>query len=157
MSSPLRTLCIVTRGDDVLLGFKKRGFGAGRWNGFGGKLEPGEALEEAAHRELYEESGLIANTLEHRGVINFTFLNNLDPLNVHIFHTDNIAGEPQETDEMRPRWFKQDDIPYDLMWADDQHWLPLLLAGKSFRARFNFHDEHTIHSFSVDEVARISD
>ena len=34
----------------VLLGMKKRGFGAGKWNGFGGKLEPGETIEEAAKR-----------------------------------------------------------------------------------------------------------
>ena len=34
----------------ILLGMKKRGFGAGKWNGFGGKLEPGESVQEAAKR-----------------------------------------------------------------------------------------------------------
>lgn len=34
----------------VLLGMKKRGFGAGKWNGFGGKVQPGETIEEAARQ-----------------------------------------------------------------------------------------------------------
>lgn len=41
----------------VLLGYKKRGFGEGKWNGFGGKLEPGETVAEAALREMKEVSG----------------------------------------------------------------------------------------------------
>lgn len=36
----------------VLLGLKKRGLGVDKWNGFGGKLEPGETIEEAAKREM---------------------------------------------------------------------------------------------------------
>ncbi len=42
----------------ILLGMKKRGFGEGKWNGFGGKLEPGERMIQCAQRELEEESGL---------------------------------------------------------------------------------------------------
>lgn len=38
----------------VLLGWKKRGFGAFRYNGFGGKVEPGETVAAAAARELLE-------------------------------------------------------------------------------------------------------
>ena len=45
----------------VLLGMKKRGFGMGKYNGFGGKLEPGETMPECARRELFEESGLKAD------------------------------------------------------------------------------------------------
>jgi hypothetical protein len=37
------TLCVPINDGKVLLGMKKRGFGAGRWNGFGGKME--EALD----------------------------------------------------------------------------------------------------------------
>jgi 8-oxo-dGTP pyrophosphatase MutT (NUDIX family) len=49
----------VTDGE-VLLGMKKRGFGVGKFNGFGGKVESGESVPDAAVRELREESGLIA-------------------------------------------------------------------------------------------------
>ena len=42
----------------ILLGRKKRGFGAYKYNGFGGKLDNGESFRECAIRELFEESGL---------------------------------------------------------------------------------------------------
>lgn len=46
----LYTLTFVVDAGKILLGMKKRGFGAGRWNGFGGKVDPGESIEEAAKR-----------------------------------------------------------------------------------------------------------
>ena len=46
----LLTLVLVCNADKVLLGMKKRGFGEGRWNGFGGKVETGETIPEAAVR-----------------------------------------------------------------------------------------------------------
>ena len=52
---------------------KKRGFGEGRWNGFGGKLHEGETCEEAALRELEEESGLKATSVEKVGELHFSF------------------------------------------------------------------------------------
>jgi 8-oxo-dGTP diphosphatase/2-hydroxy-dATP diphosphatase len=56
---------------EILLGMKKRGFGVGRWNGFGGKVENGESIEEAALRELNEESSLVASALSRKGYIVF--------------------------------------------------------------------------------------
>ena len=44
------TLVLVHHGERVLLGLKKRGFGQGRWNGFGGKVEKGETITNAAIR-----------------------------------------------------------------------------------------------------------
>ncbi|HEY5036239.1 MAG TPA: NUDIX domain-containing protein, partial [Chthoniobacterales bacterium] len=44
-------LCFIVRGDEVLLIRKKRGFGAGKINGPGGKVEPGETALGAALRE----------------------------------------------------------------------------------------------------------
>ena len=46
----LLTLLFVLRPGQVLLGMKKRGFGKGRWNGFGGKVHQGESIEKAAIR-----------------------------------------------------------------------------------------------------------
>lgn len=48
--SKLFTLIIVRNEDEILLGFKKRGFGVGKWNGFGGKVETGESITDAAVR-----------------------------------------------------------------------------------------------------------
>lgn len=58
----------------VLLGMKKRGFGAGKWNGFGGKIENGETIEEAALRELHEECSVHAQQLTRRGYLVFNMM-----------------------------------------------------------------------------------
>ena len=34
----------------ILLGYKKRGFGMHKWNGLGGKVEPGETILDGAKR-----------------------------------------------------------------------------------------------------------
>ncbi|KAM6196845.1 oxidized purine nucleoside triphosphate hydrolase isoform 2-T2 [Sarcoramphus papa] len=52
-TSRLFTLVLVVQPPRVLLGMKKRGFGAGLWNGFGGKVQPGESIEEAARRCMF--------------------------------------------------------------------------------------------------------
>jgi hypothetical protein len=38
------TLLLIQKANQVLLGMKKRGFGAGRYNGFGGKVEANESI-----------------------------------------------------------------------------------------------------------------
>lgn len=132
------TLCIIHQRSRVLLGMKKRGFGAGRWNGFGGKVKEGETIEESAFREIKEEVGIIPLMLEKAGVINFRFQNKPEVLEVHIFRAGGIQGVPVETEEMRPQWFAEDEIPFHAMWPDDIYWIPLFLAGKKFRGEFLF-------------------
>ena len=46
----LLTLVLIHQNARILLGMKKRGFGAGWWNGYGGKVQAGETIEEAAKR-----------------------------------------------------------------------------------------------------------
>lgn len=132
------TLCIVQDHPRVLLGMKKRGFGEGRWNGFGGKVDEGETIEAAALRELSEECGIAAKQMEKAGVLDFAFENEQKELEVHVFRVTAFAGEPMESEEMRPEWFHADEIPFDEMWPDDKYWLPMLLAGKKFKGRFLF-------------------
>jgi 8-oxo-dGTP diphosphatase/2-hydroxy-dATP diphosphatase len=134
----LLSLVLVTQADTVLLGMKKRGFGVGHWNGFGGKVEAGESIIEAARRELKEEVCLEVDVLEEVGVLEFSFASEPTVLEVHVFKANEIVGEPKETEEMKPQWFSIPDIPYDQMWPDDRYWLPLLLAGKKFKGTFRF-------------------
>lgn len=47
--------------NQILLAMKKRGFGEGKWNGAGGKVEAGETIVQAASRELREETGIEIN------------------------------------------------------------------------------------------------
>jgi 8-oxo-dGTP diphosphatase/2-hydroxy-dATP diphosphatase len=141
----LLTLCLAVKDDQILLGMKKRGFGAGRWNGFGGKVEEGEAIDQAAKREMQEECGVIVETMEKVAVHEFRFQSNLtETLEVHVFRVDSFDGEPTETEEMCPQWFAFNEIPYDTMWADDRYWLPLVLEGKKLRAKFLFGENDTL-------------
>jgi 8-oxo-dGTP diphosphatase/2-hydroxy-dATP diphosphatase len=147
------TLVIVIRGFEILLGMKKKGFGKGKWNGFGGKVEAGEGIKEAAKRELLEEAFIQAKRIERRGVIEFEFRDNLgEKLRVHIFKVDKFFGEPKESEEMIPKWFNTREIPYLKMWPDDIFWLPLLLDDKKFKGRFLFDENENIISKELKEI-----
>lgn len=153
MRRKILTLCVIHQEPRVLLGMKKKGFGAGRWNGFGGKVEEGETIEGATRRELREEAGIDAHDLEKVGTLDFSFASNPDEiLEVHIFRSTRFSGQPKESDEMRPAWFSQTEIPFEEMWPDDRHWFPLLLAGKKFNGRFHFGEGDAILEQELVEV-----
>ena len=149
------TLCIIHQEPKVLLGMKKIGFGKGRWNGFGGKVEQGESIEEAAKRELMEEVGITVKDIQRLGVLDFSWRDKLQDLEVHVFKANDFLGEPVESNEMIPQWFDRNEIPFDKMWQDDKHWLPLFLAGKKFRGKFIFDDLDNILNYSLDEIEEI--
>jgi 8-oxo-dGTP diphosphatase/2-hydroxy-dATP diphosphatase len=151
----LLTLCIIYQHPRILLGMKKRGFGAGRWNGFGGKVEATETIEGAAKRELLEEAGIKAENLDKVGIIDFEFKGNPEILQVHIFRADSFSGEPKESEEMKPQWFNIDKIPFKEMWPDDVHWMPLFLSGKKFKGKFLFGESDIILEQEFSEVKEI--
>ncbi len=117
---------------------KKRSFGVGRWNGFGGKIDEGETIEQGALRELAEEVGIQDGILEKRGILEFSFENEEKILEVHIFKLTDFKQEPIETEEMRPEWFSFEEIPFSQMWPDDEHWFPLFLQNVLFKGEFLF-------------------
>lgn len=136
------TLCFSIVDGKVLLAMKKRGFGMGKWNGPGGKIEVGESIEDACRREMHEETGVVVPVLESRGTIEFVFDGKPDWDNeCHIFIAPFVEGEAVETEEMKPCWFAFSDIPYDEMWEDDVVWLPRVLAGETVNLRFFFTSE----------------
>ena len=151
------TLCFLTRPNEVLLAMKKRGFGAGRWNGVGGKVAPDETILAAARREIREEICVDTKPehLESRGTIEFYFPHKPDwNQRVHIFFVNAWEGEPTESEEMRPLWHTHDRIPYDRMWVDDSHWLPKVLSGKSVRATFRFKNgfDNELEHIDIKEI-----
>ena len=162
-SRKLLTLVLVVQDSRILLAEKKRGFGAGYFNGFGGKVEKGETILEAAHREMREESTVDALDIERRGVLHFNFQNEdgkpveKNPfLEVHVYKATSVSGSPQETEEMRPFWHSLNDpIPYDKMWQDDIFWYPLLLEDKCFLGKFDFVNTTTMVSHEVKEVDKL--
>jgi len=132
-------LCLIHNDTHVLLGMKKRGFGMGRWNGFGGKKQPHETVEEAIKRETLEESGLVIEELEQVGILDFEFEKKPgEILEVPIFRVRKWKGEPVEGEEMKPQWWDMNEIPFKNMWPDDSYWFPLFLKNRKFEGRFLF-------------------
>ncbi|MFA5080631.1 MAG: 8-oxo-dGTP diphosphatase [Candidatus Paceibacterota bacterium] len=148
------TLCFIKENGKILLGMKKRGFGEGKWNGFGGKVETNESIEECARREFEEECGLCVSKLKEAGVIDFIFLDSKKELEVHIFEMENYNGELIETEEMFPKWFDCNDIPFEKMWADDPYWFPLFLDDKNFKGKFVFENQDKIDNYELKVIER---
>jgi 8-oxo-dGTP diphosphatase len=136
----LANLCFIVKDGRVLLIRKKRGLGAGKINGPGGKLEPDESALAAAIRETQEEIGVTPLAIEERGILRFQFTDGYSLL-CTVFLAGDFEGIPIETDEATPIWFATSEIPFDEMWADDRHWLPEMLAGARFEGWFEFDGE----------------
>jgi 8-oxo-dGTP diphosphatase len=130
-------LCFIVKEGRVLLIRKKRGLGAGKINGPGGKLEPGETALASAIREVQEEIGVTPMQVEDRGVLRFQFVDGYS-LHCAVFVARDFEGELCETDEATPYWFTLAEVPYHEMWEDDQHWLPQVLEGQRFEGWFVF-------------------
>jgi 8-oxo-dGTP diphosphatase / 2-hydroxy-dATP diphosphatase len=148
------TLLFLRRENQVLLAMKLRGFGAGRWNGVGGKLEPGESIEQAMIRETKEEIGIEPRNYEKVGELHFDEYFKGEPtlMNVHVFTATDWQGTPAASEEMAPKWFNVKQIPYDDMWPDDTYWLPQVLDGKKLTADFVLDEQDSITSSDVHIV-----
>jgi len=154
MNTKVLSLLFLRREDQVLLAMKKRGFGEGRWNGVGGKVEAGETIESAMIRETQEEISVTPTIYEKVGDIRFDEFFKGEPtlMHVHIFVASEWEGEPVESEEMKPKWFSTTDIPYTEMWSDDPYWLPQVLDGKKISADFKLDVNDTIIDHTVVEV-----
>lgn len=137
----ITTLSIIEDGDKALLAMKKRGFGEGWWNGYGGKVQEGESITDAMVRELHEESGLIARKYRERAIIEFFFDGTDYEVEMHVFEVSDYDGQLVETEEMKPKWFLKKEIPYNEMWPADRNWMPLFFDGKDFNGRAVFNGE----------------
>lgn len=149
------TLLFLRRGDEILLAMKKRGLGEGNFNGVGGKVDPGESVEQTMVREAQEEIGV--TPLNFTKIAENDFLYKKEGVVVkrmytHIYICDKWKDEPIETEEMAPQWFTVADIPYDKMWPDDTHWLPEVLAGNKVFGVFTFDEQNSMLSHDVKIV-----
>jgi 8-oxo-dGTP diphosphatase len=133
------TVCHIIHNGKLLLKKANSGISIGKWNGPGGKIERGETPETNVVREVGEETGLrIVNPVNH-GTIRF-YMNGggrLDFL-VYVFSARRFTGKARSSAEGRVRWFDVAKIPYAKMWDDDRYWLPLVLNGVRFDARFSY-------------------
>jgi 8-oxo-dGTP diphosphatase len=136
----LATILFIIKDGRILLIEKKRGLGAGKINGPGGKIDPGESALQAAIRETQEELMVTPHAPRKLGELRFSMSDCPDIL-CHVYRADDFSGTPTETDEAVPVWTPLDEIPYHRMWEDDRHWLPLLLEEQPFLGRFVFEQD----------------
>ena len=162
------TLCLLVRENEkdkeLLLAMKKRGFGKGKWNGVGGKLdfEKGDKdIVSAAIRETEEEIGVKIKDFEKVAVLDFYFPHipkqerEKWDQSVHVFLVKIWDGEPVESEEMAPKWFKNNEIPFKEMWDDDKFWLPHILEGKKLKAKFVFKKGEVIDKQDIKFIDNI--
>jgi mutator protein MutT len=151
-----RTVILLRNDDQILLAMKKRGFGMGKWNGPGGKIETGETIEQAMVRECQEEVGVTPKNWYQVAELDFVQdAETSDPFHMYalVYMAREWDGEPTESEEMMPKWFDIEDIPYGDMWQDDEFWMPLVLAGNKVMGEFTFdhNDKLLTHDVRVVE------
>lgn len=157
MKEKVCTLLFLRREDEILLAMKKRGFGANRYNGVGGKVDPGETIEQALVRECQEE--IDVTPIKYWQVAEHDFIQTEGDapwhMYVHVYICDQWQGTPIETEEMAPEWFKVSEIPYSKMWQDDEYWLPQVLAGDKVFGKFSFDQDDTMLTHDVKLVEEL--
>ena len=152
-----RTVIFLIKGNKVLLGFKKIGFGKNYYIGIGGKVEDGETIESAAIREINEEIhvSITPNNLIKTAILRFYFPHIADESwnqEVHAYLVKNWEENPSSSNEIEPTWFDNDELPVNKMWDDAQYWIPKILKGEKVYEEYLFNDDLAVidhQSFSI--------
>jgi len=148
----LATLCYLMDGKNTLMLHrtkKKNDFHEGKWNGLGGKFEPGETPEECAIREIKEESGLLMENPRLHGFITFPMFDGVKDWYVFLFTSDKFSGELIDSDEGRLEWIPNDKLLELNLWEGDRIFIPWLFQDKFFSAKFVYENGNFI-SHSVE-------
>ncbi len=140
----LATLCHIIKGNRLLLKKAVRGISKGKWNAPGGKIVGKETPTEGAEREVLEETGLKVNHIFYHGSIDYyMFGKRTLHTRAYLFSTRNFRGRTKSTGEGGLRWFHKDELPYRQMWPDDRHWIPHMILGSRFNAKFYLGDDNS--------------
>jgi len=119
---------------------KENDYHHGKWNGLGGKFEPGESPEECAIREIKEESGLTVKDIVMKGLITFPMFDGKEDWYVFLFVTDNFEGEIIDSNEGNLAWIPNEKLTEINLWEGDKIFIPWLFQDKFFSAKFNYKD-----------------
>ena len=111
---------------------------AGKWNGLGGKLEPGETPEECVIREMREESGLAVRNPSLRGVLTFPGFSKDEDWYVFVFVVTEFSGDLIDSSEGDLQWIDDSEILKLNLWEGDQLFLKWMDNGKFFSGKFTY-------------------
>lgn len=134
----LATLCDVKRDGHTLMVYRNRKVNdihEGKWNGLGGKFDARETPEECVTREVLEESGLVIKNPKLCGLLMFPNFKGNDWY-VFVFTATEFTGELIDSPEGKLDWIPDDKIVDLNLWASDHIFMPWILEGKFFSAKF---------------------
>ena len=152
----LATLCyVIDRSKNSTLMIyrnkKENDFHEGKWNGLGGKFEPGESPEECAIREIEEESGLKVSAVKMRGFITFPLFDGVDDWYVFLFTADEFSGDLIDSPEGDLKWIPVDKLGKLNLWDGDKIFLDWIFEEKFFSAKFVYEEgkykTHDVHFY----------
>ena len=137
------TLCYLRKEDKTLMIHrvkKANDMHQGRWNGLGGKLEPGETPEECAIREIREESGLTASNPILKGFLTFPGFANEEDWYAFVFVVDEFEGQLSDSPEGDLKWIDDAELLDLFLWEGDYIFLPWLDRPGIFSGKFTYRD-----------------
>ncbi|MFA5550226.1 MAG: 8-oxo-dGTP diphosphatase [Trueperaceae bacterium] len=157
MNRRLATLVYVRRGGNTLMlrrGGDPNQLHAGKWNGLGGKLEPGEAPEACMRREVLEESGLTVHAAELKGFITFPrFERDEVDWYVWVYVVHDFSGTPTPSSEGDLFWIPDEKLTELPLWEGDRHFMPWLDRPGVFSAVFEYEGgrylRHTVEFYGA--------
>jgi 8-oxo-dGTP diphosphatase len=125
----------------------------GKYNGLGGKLEPGEDVVAGMRREIREESGVECEALLLRGTVNWPgFGKQGEDWFGFVFRVERFSGTARtECPEGTLEWVPVERILTLPLWEGDRHFLPLVFAGeRQFHGVMPYRDGRPVSwSFSL--------
>ena len=139
----LATLCYLRGGGKTLMvhrNKKANDMHQGKWNGLGGKLEPGETPEECARREILEECGLHAIQLKLKGFLTFPAFAHDEDWYAFVFVVDEFEGELIDSPEGQLEWIEDERLPELELWEGDPIFLSWLDRPGFFSGKFIYKD-----------------
>lgn len=139
---------------------KKRGFGKGKWNGVGGKLAKDESFEEAARRETFEEINIEIRNIYKVAELSFFFQDEKQrtypETRSEVFIVDKWSGKAEESEEMRPKWFKVEKLPFSKMWEADRIWLPQIIEKKKLMCSFHYNSNSSLFNCELTFISKFN-
>jgi ADP-ribose pyrophosphatase YjhB (NUDIX family) len=146
----LGTLTYVVSGDRVLLIHRAREPHRGLWVAPGGKLEPGESPHEGAAREIREETGLLIESPQLRGVVTEVSARLDYQWLLFLFRADRFTGDLCASGEGELAWRSFDQMPGLPMPESDAAWWPHIVSpgGGLFVAKFNYDAQLRVTSWT---------
>ena len=147
------TLCYIEKDGKYLMLYRnklKDDPNKGKWLGIGGKLEQGETPDQAAVREVYEETGLKLKGNNYRGIVNF--ISDIYPDEaMHLYYSSDFEGEVKECDEGELKWIEKDKLHTLPMWEGDKIFLNLIEEDiPFFRLTLRYNKDNNLTGADLD-------